>query len=93
MSIGPSTVFYQETYFIEAERFQNNSSTSRARGVLPRACNLINPRPLIDQQGLIAVFEPRQIAQPDQVRGHRAETNRKSSHFCPTDFSKTALKY
>jgi hypothetical protein len=47
-----------------------------ASGIGVRAVYVLDVGPLVDEKCLIAILEPRQVAQPRQIRRHRTASTR-----------------
>jgi hypothetical protein len=59
------------SYFSEIQGFEDNMAVLGATGIGVRAVYVLDVGPLVDEKGLIAVLEPRQVAQPREILRHR----------------------
>lgn len=67
------------THRIEVQCFQDDFTAGWTRCVRTCADDAFNSRPLVDQQRLISITEPRQIRQPLKVRWNRSGVEEKST--------------
>lgn len=54
-------------------------SGARTGGVGARASDLVHALPLVDEQSLVSVLEPRQVREPLEVAGHRVVVKEEAS--------------
>jgi len=63
------------THLDETVRLQDGVAGTRARGVHPVAPDGLDVRPLVDLEPFVGVLEPREHAQPPEVRRYRPAGN------------------
>jgi hypothetical protein len=62
------------SYFSEIQGFEDNMSVLGARGIGVRALYVLDVSPLVDEEGFVAVLEPRQVTKPREILRHRTVT-------------------
>lgn len=62
-------------YLNETVGLQDGVTGTRARGVHPVALDGLDVRPLVDLESFVGVLEPREHAQPSEVRRYRPAGN------------------
>ena len=64
------------TNLVERQGLEYDAAGAWAGGVGASAGDVVHAGPLVDEQGLVAVLEPRQVGQPLEVARHRAGGDR-----------------